>query len=280
VTADATLADYYERALLNGILGTMNPEDGMTMYYVPLASGYWKIFSLPRRSFWCCTGSGAESFSKLGDSIYFHDAYGIYVNLFAPSEVEWPEKRLRLRQETEFPLKNVTRLTIHTDAPVKMALKIRSPHWAGSGVRIQVNGQPQAIDGERYLTIDRVWHDGDSVEVTLPMQLRTEQLPGDPAMQAFCYGPLVLAGELGSAGLTKDRMQGDPLNARGGKFLRGEPAPVPELRMPPGSLDEWIKPMPGRALSFQTIGQQRDVTMIPFNQLFGQRYAVYWRTHT
>ena len=69
-TADAVYADYYERAILNGILGTMNPENGMTMYYVPLASGYWKMFSLPRQSFWCCTGSGAESFSKLGDSIY------------------------------------------------------------------------------------------------------------------------------------------------------------------------------------------------------------------
>ena len=279
-TADAAYADYYERALFNGILGTMNPDDGMTMYYVPLASGYWKMFSLPRRSFWCCTGSGAESFSKLGDSIYFQDAEGIYVNLFTPSEVEWPEKRLRLRQETEFPVKNSTRLSVHTEAPVRMILKIRAPHWAGSGVAIKVNGQPHPIDDGRFLAIDRVWHDGDSVDVALPMKLRAEPLPGDPAMQAFCFGPVVLAGELGTDGLTKERMQGDPLNARGGKFLRGEPVPVPELRIPPGSLTEWIKPMAGRALAFQTTGQERDVTMIPLNQLFGQRYAVYWRTRS
>src|ERR1035441_62492 len=51
-TGDAAIADYYERALFNGIIGTMNPKDGMTMYYVPLAAGYWKMFGLPRESFW------------------------------------------------------------------------------------------------------------------------------------------------------------------------------------------------------------------------------------
>jgi DUF1680 family protein len=64
-TGDPACADYYERALFNGIIATLNPQDGMTMYYVPLAAGYWKIFSLPRESFWCCTGTGVENFSKL-----------------------------------------------------------------------------------------------------------------------------------------------------------------------------------------------------------------------
>jgi DUF1680 family protein len=81
-TADPRYADYYERALFNGILGTQRPDDGMTLYYVPLASGYWKMFALTYDAFWCCTGTGVESFSKLGNSIYFRDDSGIYVNLF------------------------------------------------------------------------------------------------------------------------------------------------------------------------------------------------------
>ena len=48
-TADPRCADYYERALLNGILGTQHPRDGMNVYYVPLASGYWKLFGRPHR---------------------------------------------------------------------------------------------------------------------------------------------------------------------------------------------------------------------------------------
>lgn len=273
-TADATYADYYERALLNGILGTMNPEDGMTMYYVPMASGYWKMFSLPRRSFWCCTCSGAESFAKPGDSIYFHDEGSIFVNLFTPSEVEWPEKRIHLRQETEFPAKQRTKLTVTADAPAPMALHIRKPHWAGAGFSVRVNGQPAAS------SIERTWNSGDTVEVALPMELRAEPLAGDETMQAFCYGPLVLAGELGSEGLTKERMYGDPLNARGGNFLRGEPLEAAELRIPSSSPSEWIQPIAERTLAFRTTGQEHDVTLSPLNQLFGQRYAVYWRTRT
>jgi DUF1680 family protein len=276
-SAEARYADYYERAVLNGILGTMNPEDGMTMYYVPMASGYWKMFSLPRQSFWCCTGTGAESFAKLGDSIYFHDDEGIFVNLFAASDVEWSEKRVRLRQETEFPAHERTRLVIQAAAPVKMALRIRKPYWAGTAISLKVNGQAMPLEGSSYMAIDRLWHDGDVVDVTLPMELRAEPLLGDSSMQAFCLGPLVLAGELGSDGLTRERMYGDPLNARGGKFLRGEPAPVPAFRPRGISPSDWIRPVANRALRFQTTGQQRDITLIPFNQLFGQRYAVYWR---
>src|ERR1039458_593858 len=107
---EARYFDYYERAFLNGILGTMNPKNGLTMYYVPLATGYWKVFASPRGSFWCCTGTGVESFSKLADSIYFHDENGLYVNLFLASELDWEEKGIRLRQDTAFFSRGETRL--------------------------------------------------------------------------------------------------------------------------------------------------------------------------
>ena len=110
-TADPRTADYYERALFNGILGTLNPADGMTMYYVPLASGWWKQFGRPLEAFWCCTGTGVESFSKLGDSIYFHDSGGLYVNLYIASELDWREKNVRVIQETGFPEQAGTSLT-------------------------------------------------------------------------------------------------------------------------------------------------------------------------
>ena len=81
-TADARAADYYERAYYNGILGVQHPRDGSKLYYVPLQSGFWKLFGTSMHDFWCCTGSMAEAFSKLGDSIYFKDDAGLYVNLF------------------------------------------------------------------------------------------------------------------------------------------------------------------------------------------------------
>ena len=93
--------DYYERALWNHRLGTIHPDDGTTMYYLPLGSGYWKIFGRPFDAFWCCTGTGVENHAKYGDSIYLHDEQNLYVNLFIASELNRRAKGLQLRQETK-----------------------------------------------------------------------------------------------------------------------------------------------------------------------------------
>src|SRR6516165_9315419 len=125
----ARYMDYYERTLWNHRLGTIDPQDGTTMYYLPLASGYWKVFGKPFDAFWCCTGTGAEEFAKLTDTIYFHDADSIYVNLYVASEVNWPEKKMRLRQETQFPQQQGSKLTILTERPSDVAIQLRIPYW-------------------------------------------------------------------------------------------------------------------------------------------------------
>jgi len=275
---EASYADYYERAFFNGILGTMNPKDGMTMYYVPLESGYFKVFSLPLSSFWCCTGSGTESFAKLSDSIFFHDDSTLYVNQFIPSRLEWPEKKLFVRQETGFPEQEGTKLIFQSQSSTRLAVKVRVPYWADKGVSAKVNGAPVAAAAKAsYLTLERDWKAGDTLEISLPMRLHSQPLPGDPTMQALMYGPLVLAGELGTQGLSRDMQYGDPFNARGGKFLRGDPVPAPELLANGESIEEWVKPVGGQPLTFRTTGQRQNITLSPLNRLFEQRYGVYFR---
>ena len=48
-----------------------------------------------------------------------------------------------------------------------------------------------------YLAIRRIWQDGDTVSVSLPMHLWTEPLPGDDSVSAALYGPMALAADLG-----------------------------------------------------------------------------------
>ena len=106
----AEYADYYERALFNSILSTQDPKTGMMMYFVTLGSGRWKFFNVPMASFWCCTGTGVENHAQYGDAIYFHDAEGVLVNLFIPSELNWTQQGVRIRQETQFPHVSATAL--------------------------------------------------------------------------------------------------------------------------------------------------------------------------
>ena len=126
-------ADYYERALFNGILSTQNPADGMMMYYVPMMPGMFKTFMTPEDSFWCCTGSGMENHAKYGDSIYFHGDDGLYVNFFIASELRWPEKGLTVRQETKFPEQPERRLVFTALKPVDLDLHLRIPGWTARG---------------------------------------------------------------------------------------------------------------------------------------------------
>ena len=120
-------------------MGTIDPETGTTVYYLTLGNGYSKIYAKPFDSFWCCNGTGAEEFAKLTDTIYFHDGDSVFVNLFIASEVSWPEKGLRLTQQTSFPDEQGTRLLITAANPVNVDLKLRIPYWTKTGT-VKVNG--------------------------------------------------------------------------------------------------------------------------------------------
>ena len=60
----------------------------MKCYYMPL-TGMPKEYSTSSDSFWCCVGTGWENPPRYTDSIYFHDAQTLYVNLFIASRVNW-----------------------------------------------------------------------------------------------------------------------------------------------------------------------------------------------
>lgn len=278
-TADPACADYYERALWNGILGVQHPSDGSKLYYVPLAAGFWKLFGAPEHDYWCCTGSMSEAFAKLGESIYWRDDDGVWVNLFAASELDWSEKGVRLVQETRFPEEAGTALVVRVRAPARFALRVRVPWWTARGGGARLNGR--VLEGfaspGSYYVVDRVWRDGDRLEVSLPMRLHVAATPDDPAVQAVMYGPLVLVGRLGTEGLTPATLRAAPTPPRQIPTYRLEPVAAPTFRAPSDDPASWIRPVDGRPLEFRTVGQATDVTLVPFYRLFDERYGVYWR---
>jgi DUF1680 family protein len=277
-TADPACADYYERALFNGILGSQHPRDGEKLYYVNLAAGLWKLFGTPGQDYWCCTGTMSESFAQLGDSIYFHDAAGVYVNLFIASELNWAERGVRLVQDTRFPEEEGTTLRIQTGKPVRFALRIRVPYWASGGTAA-LNGR--TLDGFAapggYFVLDRTWRNGDTVAIKLPMSLHLHAMPDDPTLAAVMCGPLVLVGRLGTDGLTPDVLRAEPTKPRTVPEYKEKPIPAPEVRVQGAEPSAWVKRVSGRGLEFRTVGQAREVTLVPFHTLFDERYVVYWK---
>ena len=269
--------DFYERALFNHILGSQDPKTGMVIYYCPLKPGAFKTFSTPTESFWCCVGTGMENHGKYNDTIYFHDDSSLYVNLFIPSELTWKEKGIKVRQLTKFPEQNSTSLAISADTPVRLAIKVRYPSWASSGITVLVNGQRQAIAGKpgSYVSIDRQWRSGDTVQMQLPMSLHMEALPDDPHIQALMYGPIVLAGDLGTEGLSGLKRYGPSAPPLGRVSSIEVPTFVADSA---ADVLARVKPVSGKPLTFQTtgLGKPNDVTLIPLYKTFEPRYTVYW----
>jgi DUF1680 family protein len=261
-TGDPRYFDYYERAMYNHRLGTIRPDTGATQYYLSLTPGAWKTFNSEDQSFWCCTGTGVEEFSKLNDSIYWKDDRGVYVNLFISSDLNWTEKGFRLRQETKFPDAPGTTLHIGADKPVQLAVSLRIPEWLQGG-SVKINGRPVEASASpgSYLTLSRVWKTGDRIDMELPMRLRIDAMPDDPSMQAVLYGPIVLAADLGAKGLAKELIVGpnSPQIRKAGEIE------IPALRA------SSIKS--AGDLTFEMNGTE----MKPISRILDRRYSVYFK---
>lgn len=273
-------ADYYERALLNGIMGTQHPHTGGAfMYYVPMLPGTWRVFCEPEYSFVCCSGTGIESFSKFGDNIYFYNDNSLYVNLFVASEVNWKNKGLTLSQKTNFPDEQGTALTMKLKQATEFTLNLRVPYWAEKNYSVKINGVMQNITASpsSYLQIKRNWKNGDKIEISFPFELHMNRMPDYPNRSAIMYGPVVLAGKLGVKQMNDAMKNGMGEDIE--RLSKEAPAmPVPKFVTDETDLGNWIKPVSGKNLTFKTInaGVPEEVTLIPFYRLFGERYSVYF----
>lgn len=258
----SAFGDYYERALYNHILASQNPETGMMCYFVPLRMGARKTFSSPFNTFTCCVGSGMENHVKYTEGIYYETPDGnLVVNLFIPSEVTWKTQEVVIRLETKFPEEEKISLTVKTSSPKKFALTIRKPAWVNGKINANINGKPINVlsNNSGFIVITRIWKDNDRLELTLPMSLYTENMPDNPNRIAVLYGPVVLAGQLGTE-------MPDP--------VFGTTVLLTESR----NVGSWLKPVAGKPLTFQTHNAARpaDVQLIPFYKTYQQYYNVYW----
>ena len=269
--------DFYERGLFNHILASNDPETGRVTYYVSMKPGAWRTYSTAEDSFWCCVGTGMENPARFGEAVYARAAGALYVNLYLASELVWRDAGLRLRQLTRFPDQEGTRLELRLDAPRHFALQLRRPAWAGTGFGVSVNGRPQPVTGEpgSYLTVERGWKDGDVVELSLPMSLHAEPMPDDASVVAFLKGPIVLAADLGDAGLDEAKRFGH----EGPALRAGESPPMPTLVAANAAEALGHLSPAGDSLSYRSsgLGRPSDFVLRPFFGLHARRHSVYVR---
>lgn len=192
------LMDYYERGLYNHILSSVAENSPANTYHVPLRPGSVKQFGNAHMTgFTCCNGTAIESNTKFQNSIYFKSAdnNALYVNLYVPSTLKWTEKNITIEQTTDFPKEDFTKLTIKGNG--KFDINVRVPHWATKGFFVKINGKEEKVKAEpgSYLTLNRKWKNGDTIELRMPFQFHLEPVMDQQNIASLFYGPILLAAQ-------------------------------------------------------------------------------------
>jgi DUF1680 family protein len=274
---DAEYMDFYENALYNHILASQDPDSGMKTYFMATEPGHFKVYCTPDQSFWCCTGTGMENPARYTRQIYYREQDELYVNLFIASEIRLEDKHIKLRQESDFPRTDRTRLIFEEADKAVVTLHIRVPYWVSGAVTAVVNGKETYSRSESgYLSIERAWTAGDVIEIALPMELHVYTAKDDPCKVGFRYGPIALSGALGTENFPETDILDDHMKLHHHPLIE-----VPTLVAAKEDVKQWIKPVEGSPLTFETnaVGQPGNVkiTLIPYYELHHQRYTLYWK---
>jgi len=232
---------------------------------------------------WCCVGTGMENHGKYNQFIYSRNQDALYVNLFIASELDWKEKGIKLKQETDFPNSETTRLTF-IEGDGNFELLIRYPGWVEKqAFKIKINGEvyEHAAIPSSYIPIEREWKKGDVVEISLPMKNHIERLPNIPQYVAFFHGPILLGAKTGTEDL-KGLIADDSRFGQyaGGKRLPLDQAPI-LIAEDFESVGKKLEPISGKPLQFKLnvkMINPAKLELEPFYKIHDSRYMMYWLT--
>ena len=278
---EARYADFYEQAMMNHILSSQHPEHGGYVYFTPERPRHYRNYSAPNEAMWCCVGTGMENHGKYGQFIYTHSGDALFVNLFVASELNWKERGVVLRQETNFPYSEESRITI-TEGKGSFSLHLRYPGWVRPGeFKVEVNGTPvNIITGpSSYVTIDRKWKRGDVVTVHYPMHASLKYLPNVPQYVALMYGPILLGMKTG----TEDMAHLIADDSRFGQYASGAKLPIDQAPILINNniedIPSQLTPIPGKPLHFTLSTKMINGIsgeLQPFFEIHDSRYMMYW----
>src|SRR5579872_5377191 len=193
-TGDSRYIDVMERGMYNNAIDGVAASGDRFFYVNRLASAgdgrdeRWQHASLE-----CCPPNLVRFLAGMPGYIYAQDRRGgIFVNLYVSSEAEFHVngRNIALAVESQMPWGGGSRIAIAAKESARASLKLRIPGWArhlpapgglyaytdrsSQAVKLLVNGKAvdAAPDVSGYVTLDRNWKNGDTIEIDFPMEAK------------------------------------------------------------------------------------------------------------
>lgn len=280
ITGDKKYLDFYENTFINAILSSQNPETGMTMYFQPMATGFFKVYSTPFNSFWCCTGTGMENFTKCNDSIYYKGEDTVYVSQYISSELNWKDRGFAMVQESDIPNSDKTVFKI-TEGSAKLALRV--PDWAAGVMKVSVAGEEKTA-AQGVIVVDA--EAGMEIVVNIPMEVRAYGLHDNLHCIGLKYGPVVLSAALGTEDMEESKTGVDVTIATRNISMKDfitVKAADGSADSTEADVDAWIADIKAHVvkadgkLEFSLRGTDSDeLVFSPHYRQHKERYGIYW----
>ncbi|MCR5546453.1 MAG: glycoside hydrolase family 127 protein [Lachnospiraceae bacterium] len=288
-TEDESYLDYYEKAVFNAKMGSVN-EKGGTTYFNPMGTGFFKYFGTSDPAdnlFWCCTGTGMEDFMKLQDSIYFHKDAHLFITQYISSTLNWKKKNVKVTIKADLKTSDKVEIIFLSKEKQRVLVSLRKPTWSSVFL----------VDGKekRDVYVDLEPGKKAVLEVTLEKRLQTLTLPDCDEVLGFSYGPFVLAAKLPTEDILEVTEAGIDVYAPKWKMIApGGVKPDIEyaktfrailkeeyLSLPKATTLDRVKKDPSLVLKKKTHKNQieyqfGDYSFVPYDEIKNERYGIYW----
>lgn len=208
-TAKADYADKIERACFNAAPGAVTEDFASLQYFscpnqvIAAHNTNHNIYFRGDRTMAyatahiaaCCSGNVNRIFPNYASRLWMRDKEnGLVAALYGPSQVTCfvgPEHReVKIIETTRYPFSERIAFQMQMKEDTEFTFTVRVPAWC-SQAKISINDLPvdQPFKPGTYVRIKRAFHDGDTVLVILPQEVRATTWPFDGI--AVERGPLV-----------------------------------------------------------------------------------------
>lgn len=271
--------NYFERALYNHILSSIDKSDDLERlytYFIPLTPGGFRTYSTRETHWTCCHGTGMENHTQYNGEIYYHmtseDGTDVLlINLLIPSTLDWTEKGVVVSVDAS------GALSIDAKDDMDLDVKVRVPN------NCYVDQNAVNVE-DGYYNLGTEWTKGQTIkQLPICAEWTLEPTPDNPNVAAFFRGPILYAGDVGpiDAPIATQLDVESNVAAQNASVI---PVVISDSRDPSELVDDAAKDKkrsffetPEQAILTST--KPNDVALVPFYAT-KERYCVYFNFFT
>lgn len=192
VTGDAQYADQLEHTIYNELLAGEDATTGSIFAPAPLNGS-----KQPASPSDPCLSSEAQAVALLPSAVWGRFGNGIAIVLYSAGRATFQLSHRRgtvqIYSEAAFPESGDFLLHVEPTHNLRFPLRLRVPEWTSQFV-VEIRGSHLIGKPGDFLTINREWHRGDTLKVSMDMTVRViDGAPAYPGTVAIERGPQILA---------------------------------------------------------------------------------------